>query len=75
MLEEKFLDTFTSTKGCEVPSCVLYSVHASHFAVIYRSHIGLDGWIYMSKHEREFFQFCIINVIALHFVNFKPFIL
>lgn len=44
MLEGKFLDMFTSTKGCEVASFVLPSIHASHSAVIYRSHIGLDGY-------------------------------
>ena len=75
MLEGKFLDMFTSTKGCEVPSFVLSRVHASHFAVIYRSHIGLDGWIYLSQHEGKFVQFYIMNLIAEHFVNFKPVIL
>jgi hypothetical protein len=74
VLEEKFLDMFTSTKGCEIPSCVLTSVHASHSTVIYRSNIGLDGGIYLSQHKGKFVQFCIVNLIAQHLMNFKPFV-
>ena len=74
MLEGKYLDMFTLTKDSEVPSCILSSIHTSHSAVLYRSHIGLGGLIYMSQNEGKFIQFCMINLLAQHILNFKAFI-